>query len=165
MRSSSDIGRRVGYALVGLVKTVLFYGVFWILAVVLSSLVGTSRMVYFALFSLKEFGIDDPQIVAGAISQALISWLLLLLFLTFLIYPIYYFLRSKIKLLALLTIVGLAIIIPTVDTIFIKVDLLGVFIKFVGTGVFIIVGAELPYVLSRRQRLKSTLTITVNTFD
>lgn len=149
----------------GRVNTILCYGLFWALAVVFSSLVGISRMAYFAFITLNKSGIGDPLIAAGVISQAIVSWLLLLFILTFLIYPIYYFLRPRVKILALLTIVGLGIIIPIIDTVFIKVDLLGVFLKFFGVGIFIIVGAELPYVLSRRRRLKSTLTATVNTFD
>ena len=118
------------------VKTVLFYLLFWTLAVVLSSLVGISRIVYFAFITLKEFGVNDPQFIAGAISQSIVFWLLFIFVLTVLIYPIYYFLRNKVKYLALFAIIGWGIIIPAIDAVMTTVDLLDILARFVGVAIF-----------------------------
>jgi len=90
-------------------KTVLFYIGFWLLGAVLSSL--TLLIILTVEFMrMVSGGTGDPELVAGAISSGLVWWLLALPFVTIVTYPIYFFIRNKVKFPWLVTVLLLVII-------------------------------------------------------
>ena len=120
----------------------------------------------FLLFkSMTVYGAGDPQLMAGIISETMVTWVLKLIFTTLVIYPLYALFRQKTRLLWLVVTIVFVFISAISGMFSDKFDILNMLIDFVGIGVFIFLAAEIPHRIRARKRVAKSLEDTKRTFD
>ena len=103
-----------------------------------ASLVGYGLRDVFEIMILS--GTADQELIAGAISEIIVNSMLAVIFYTIIAYPLYFFVRKKVKYPSLVVFVGLGIL-----TCFsYEYDVVNVAIKIVALGMFIWLGLSVP---------------------
>lgn len=149
----------------GRMKTVLFYGMFWLLGVIASSLTGLILFGGAVFIRLSKFGAGDPEIIAGVVFESTVSWLLALVFISIFAYPLFAFCRKKFKFPSLVVFVGTAILMIVIWVS--SGEELGFWylIKIVNLGVFIIVSLTIPFRMGLRKLEHQEYKKIIENFD
>ncbi len=77
----------------------MHYFLFWLLAAILVILIRTVGLIGYGLadvYDMIELGTADPQLIAGAISEVIVSSILAVIFYTIIAYPLYFFMKNRI---------------------------------------------------------------------
>ena len=147
------------------IGTFLLYVAFWMLGILVALVlvsIGRSTLLF---KSMMVYGAGDPQLMAGIISETMVTWVLKLIFITLLIYPLYALFRRKTRHLWLIVTAVFIIASAIFSMSSGKLSISGTVIDFVGIGMFCFLVAELPYRIRARKRATNSLDETKRTFD
>lgn len=86
-------------------KRFLLYVIFWILAFIVSAIIGVTITTYSIYDVMALSGRGDPQLMAGMISEQLVGWAMTAILVSVFVYPLYFVLKSKVRFPSLIALV------------------------------------------------------------
>lgn len=149
----------------GHVRTFLFYFAFWLLGHVIAIVIASIGHSALLFKSMMVYGAGDPQLMAGIISETIVTWHMQVVFITLFVYPLYALFRRKTRFLWLIVAIVFVLISAIFGMFSEKFEILNILINFVGIGIFCFIAAELPYRIRARKRARKFLDETKRTFD